>query len=132
LSLIDNTKEHSVTKLKSIGVILLIIGSTISHAQEVAIGPVPDGLELSLEKLSRREALFPEVMNVHLILENLNSRPFEQLTINCRAVDVDGFTLERSKPRDGTVSNLQPAEKIRVIVSIPEHASTNKVICNLD
>jgi hypothetical protein len=122
--------EHIGAKLRATGVILLIIGPAISHAQDVAIGPVPDGLKLSLEKLVRREAFFPEVMSVHLILENLDARPFEQLTINCRTVDVDGFTLERSNPRNSATS-LQPTEKIRVVVSIPEHASTNKVLCNI-
>jgi hypothetical protein len=71
-------------------------------------------------------------MSVHLILENLECEPAKLLTINCRAVDVDGFTLERSNPATNRVTNLQPGEKVRLVVSIPEQASTNKVICNVN
>jgi hypothetical protein len=112
------------------GIICGLVAPPISYAQSVAIGPGQEGIKLTLEKLVRRDAFFPEAMSVHLVVENLNDRVAEQLTINCRAVDVDGFTLERSSPRDSSLNNLQPAEKIRVVVSIPEHASTNKVVCN--
>jgi hypothetical protein len=111
---------------------LVILVPAISHAQSVTIGPGSEGIRLTVEKLIRRDAFFPEAMSVHLIVENLDAKPAEQLTIHCRAVDVDGFTLERSRLRDGTVSNLQPAEKLRIVVSIPEHASTNKVVCNIN
>jgi hypothetical protein len=128
----STTRPRNLRRLTLIGTMLVILVPAISHAQSVTIGPGSEGIRLTFEKLIRRDAFFPEAMSVHLIVENLDAKPAEQLTIHCRAVDVDGFTLERSRPRDGTVSNLQPAEKLRIVVSIPEHASTNKVVCNIN
>jgi hypothetical protein len=121
-------RERSIAN----SIICALIAPTTAYAQIVTIGPGPEGIKLTLEKLVRRDAFFPEAMSVHLIVENLETTHAEKLTIHCRAVDVDGFTLERSSPGKSGITSLQPAEKIRVVVSIPEHASTNKVVCNLN
>ena len=47
-------------------------------------------------------------MSVHLNLENMSDSQKGPLSINCRAVDVDGFTIERSRVRDRIIEDLQP------------------------
>jgi hypothetical protein len=113
-------------------VVVSLVQTTLPHAQDVALGEAPQGIKLSLERLIRRDKAFSGAMSVHLILENVSESQKGPLSINCRAVDVDGFTIERSSVRDRVIEDLQPGEKVRKVVTIPEHASTNKVVCNIN
>jgi hypothetical protein len=87
----STTRPRNLRRLTLIGTMLVILVPAISHAQSVTFGPGSEGIRLTVEKLIRRDAFFPEAMSVHLIVENLDAKPAEQLTIHCRAVDVDGF-----------------------------------------
>ena len=98
-----------------VGVALVVAGlvqTTLAYAQGVTLGEAPQGIKLSLERLDRRDKAFSDVMSVHLIVENVADQK-GPLSVKCRALDVDGFTIERSSVRDRIIEDLQPGEKVR-------------------
>ena len=111
----------------SVALALALMPAAVTAQSTVTWHP-SHAIKLAIERVIRNDG-YPRSTSVHVTLENVSGTSVGNFIIDCRTVDKDGFTLERS--RDGLfLDHLQPGEKVRHIVTV-DYASTAEVICNI-